>query len=123
MKNKPARDVETGDEITFLVGGEPHDIRTISRVVSRRGMVREVIYENGAVGKLRVWTDGSVQPYSSAALCLAMPRRAEPGDAEAIANKRERRIAASKIAAFNAFKAPIDVVRRILAAMEDPANG
>lgn len=115
---KPKRDIEVGDEITLLSGRDPSEIRTIARVVSRRGMVREVIYANGAAGKLRVWTDGSVQPSESR--YSHMLRRTEPGDADVIAERRERCKARERMAAFDTGTAPLATVRRVLAAMEEP---
>lgn len=115
---KPKRDIEVGDEITFLSGREPSEIRTIARVVSRRGAVREVVYANGATGKLRVWEDGSVQ-YSDGN-SSGMIRRTEPGDAKIIAERRERWMASERLAAFNPYTAPLATLRRVLAALEEP---
>ena len=115
---KPKRDIEVGDEITFLSGRSASEIRTIARVVSRRGTVREVVYANGATGKLRVWPDGSVQPAETR--YSHMLRRTEPGDAEFIAERRERWKARERMAAFNTDTAPRATVRRVLAALEEP---
>lgn len=113
---KPARDIEVGDRITRTRNGKPEVTLTVTAVLSRRGGVRRVQADGGAVVSLNILPNGSVRHVGGVGWSSIDYRRAESGDDEKVREHNQRSTLASMCYLADVYAWPIEDVRRVLAA-------